>query len=75
MMKYPSIFGTHNGTITPNQTITVSKLYTYSCPSTGGHIEYMKIRNNSGGGINGTEFVDANGKKYNDGMPAIKLFH
>ena len=24
---YPSIFGTHNGTITPNQTITVNTLY------------------------------------------------
>ena len=31
---YPSISGTHNGTITPNQTITVSKLYTYPCSGT-----------------------------------------
>ncbi|MGB7532019.1 MAG: NosD domain-containing protein [Halobacteriota archaeon] len=44
---YPSIFGTHNGTITPNQTITVSKLYTYPCPGTGGHTEYAKIYNDS----------------------------
>ena len=42
---YPSIFGTHNGTITPNQTITVSKLYTYPCPGTGGHTEQVKIWN------------------------------
>jgi parallel beta-helix repeat protein len=44
---YPSIFGTHTGAITPNQTITVSKLYTYPCPGTGGHTEYAKIYNDS----------------------------
>jgi len=42
---YPSIFGTHNGTITPNQTITVSTLYTYPCEGTGGHTEYARIWN------------------------------
>ena len=42
---YPSIFGTHNGTIMPNQPITVSKLYTYPCPGTGGHTEYARIWN------------------------------
>ncbi|MEA2032545.1 MAG: hypothetical protein U9N41_03050 [Euryarchaeota archaeon] len=42
---YPSIFGTHNGTITPNQTATVHKLYTYPCKGTGGHTEYVKIWN------------------------------
>jgi parallel beta-helix repeat protein len=42
---YPSISGTHNGTITPNQTIFVSKLYTYSCPGTGGHTEYAAFYN------------------------------
>jgi hypothetical protein len=45
---YPSISGTHNGTIKPNQTITVKKLYTYSCVGTGGHTEYAKIWNNTG---------------------------
>jgi len=45
---YPSIFGTHNGTIKPNQTITVFKLYTYPCIGTGGHTEYARIWNNSG---------------------------
>jgi parallel beta-helix repeat protein len=45
---YPSISGTHNGTITPNQTITVSKLYTSPCPGTGGHTEYIEITNKSG---------------------------
>ena len=42
---YPSISGTHKGTIKPKQTITVNKLYTYSCDGTGGHTEYVKIRN------------------------------
>ena len=45
---YPSISGTHNGTITTNVDITVSKLYTYPCPGTGGHTEYVKIWNSSG---------------------------
>jgi len=40
---YPSISGNHTGTITLNQTITVSKLYTYPCPGTGGHTEYAAI--------------------------------
>ena len=44
---YPSIFGTHNGTITPNQTINVSKLYTYPCVRTGGHTEYARIWNST----------------------------
>jgi parallel beta-helix repeat protein len=45
---YPSIMGTHNGTITPNQTITVSKLYTYPCTGTGGHSGYVRIWNKTG---------------------------
>ena len=45
---YPSIFGLHNGTIKPDVTIAVSKLYTYSCEGTGGHTEYARIWNNSG---------------------------
>ena len=31
---YPSIIGTHNGTITPSYNISVSKLYTYACVGT-----------------------------------------
>jgi len=42
---YPSIFGMHNGTLTPNQTISVHKLYTYPCNGTGGHTENVKIWN------------------------------
>jgi hypothetical protein len=123
---YPSIMGTHNGTIKPNQTIEISKIYTYPCIGTGGHTEYAKIYNKSlsietlpwngykgdwhnlsfsepfklypnveynytirtgsypqihhntsllttNGWINCTEFVDANGKGYDDWIPAIKL--
>ncbi|MCK4736526.1 MAG: hypothetical protein KAT65_29000 [Methanophagales archaeon] len=44
---YPSIFGTHNGTPTPNQTIPVHELYTYPCKGTGGHSEYVKIWNST----------------------------
>jgi len=125
---YPSISGTHNGTITPNQTITVSTLYTYPCPGTGGHTEYARIYNDSwgietlpwegyggdwhnlsftepfklyadeeykftiitgsypqiiharskpvtGGLINCTTFTDANGKIYDNWIPAIRLYH
>jgi hypothetical protein len=44
---YPSISGRHNGTIRSNETITVHKLYTYPCPGTGGHTEYVKIWNST----------------------------
>jgi len=123
---YPSIFGTHNGTIIPNQTITVSTLYTYPCSGTGGHTEYARIWNSSWEGMeahwNGykgdwhniifdasftlqanltynytiktgsypqihhtdrleaddgiitcSSFVDANGRRYEDWIPAIQL--
>ena len=42
-------FSLDNGTISLNQTIFVSKLYTYSCPGTGGHTEYIKIWNTTTG--------------------------
>jgi len=125
---YPSISGTHNGTIIPSHDINVSKLYTYPCPGTGGHTEYARIWNSSGLDVNATwegyagdwknitfdkpvilmtgktynytirtgsypqiihnqthttldgsfinctEFIDANGKKYEDWIPAIKLY-
>ena len=124
---YPSIFGTHNGTIKPNQTITISKLYTYPCSGTGGHSEKVRLYNDSwsveanwngyqddyynitispsvtllkdheynytirtgsypqiihkqnhttldGSLITCEEFIDVNGKKYNDWIPAIRLF-
>ena len=46
--RYPSISGTHYGTIIPNKTIAVHRLYTYPCSGTGGHSEYVRIENNSG---------------------------
>ena len=127
---YPSILGMHNGTITPNQTINVSKMYTYPCLGTGGHSEYVafynaitgeEIVNGIWNGYQGTvdyhyiefeqsfmlekdvtynytirtgsypqihhtdnlstptgfitcsEFIDANGKRYTDWIPAIRL--
>jgi len=42
---YPSIAGTHNGTIKPNHTVIATKLYTYPCVGTGGHTEYARIWN------------------------------
>jgi PKD repeat protein len=48
---YPSIFGTHNGTIKPNHTVIATKLYTYPCAGTGGHTEYAKIWNETWDGV------------------------
>jgi uncharacterized repeat protein (TIGR01451 family) len=45
---YPSIRGTHTGTIRPNKTIVVHKMYTYPCVGTGGHTEYVRF---SGSGL------------------------
>jgi PKD repeat protein len=124
---YPSISGTHNGTITMTHTVNVSKICVYPCAGTGGHIEYAKIWNASWDGteahwhgyvddwqnlpfdtnftlfagetyyytiitdsypqihhapelltgkgwITCTEFTDVNGKRYNNWIPAIRLF-
>jgi hypothetical protein len=57
---YPSIFGTHNGTITPKYNITVSRMYTYSCAGTGGHSEYIELWNATGW------FVNASWNGYKD---------
>ena len=122
---YPSIAGTHNGTIKPNRTIEVQTLYTYPCGGTGGHTEYARIWNETlevtanwtgysgdwhnvsfddsftlvknetynytirtgsypqihhtdnlsthAGFITCSEFVDANGKRYGNLVPAIRL--
>jgi hypothetical protein len=51
---YPSIRGTHTGTIKPSADINVSKLYTYACAGTGGHTEYIKLYDNSTLIANGT---------------------
>jgi PKD repeat protein len=44
---YPSISGTHNGTITMTHTVNVSTIYLYPCAGTGGHTEYARIWNAS----------------------------
>mgnify|MGYP000341885782 CR=1 FL=1 len=76
---YPSISGTHTGTITPGENITVHRLYTYPCEGTGGHTEYVRIygngidKNASWNGYNGdwqyiyfdNPFVLEEGKTYN----------
>lgn len=49
---YPSIMGMHKGTITPNKTIIVHKMHTYSCVGTGGHTEYVRFYGN---GLNVTK--------------------
>jgi hypothetical protein len=45
---YPSISGRHNGTIAPNADITVTRLYTYPCPGTGGHTKSIELYENDG---------------------------
>ncbi|NQE44975.1 hypothetical protein C5S31_02985, partial [ANME-1 cluster archaeon GoMg2] len=124
---YPSISGTHKGTITPVADLVLRRVYTYPCPGTGGHSEYVKIEGHglnvnatwsgydgedghnitfnepfvrlegnktynftirtgsypqiihesrkeaTGGTINCTEFVDVNGKKYYNWIPAIRI--
>lgn len=126
---YPSLMGTHNGTLRLNYTLNVSRMYTYPCEGTGGHSEYAafyypngaqlangnwngyqgsgdyhyiefeepfvlqqgvtynytirtgsypqihhaKSITNGNGTITCTEFVDANGKRYDDWIPAIHL--
>lgn len=124
---YPSIMGTHNGTITPSHNITVNMMYTYPCAGTSGHSEYVRIWNSTldvvarwdgyagdwhniyfdktfvlykdeiynytiqtgsypqiihkqshitldGCLITCSEFIDVNGKVYDDWIPAIRFF-
>ena len=120
--SYPSIMGTHKGTL------MIQRMYTYPCTGTGGHSEYAAFYDQNGTKIgeghwkgyqsgdyhyitfdapftleigetynytirtgsypqiihnqtltteNGTitcaEFIDANGKRYNNWIPAIRL--
>ena len=124
---YPSIFGTHEGTIVLAKDIQVQKMYTHPSVGTGGHSEYVRIWGNGidesaswsgytgdwhnvafsepftlcagetynytiktgsypqihhtdeleivdSGIIRCTKFTDANGREYNDWIPAIKLW-
>ncbi len=124
---YPSIMGTHNGTIRPNHDVIVSKMCTYPCVGTGGHSEYVRFYNDTwsveanwtgyqgagdyrcivfdnsftlkagltynytiktgsypqilhnrsftvpDGEITCSEFIDANGRRYDDWISAIRL--
>jgi len=123
---YPSIFGTHNGTIKPYKDIYVERMFTYPCAGTGGHSEFVRIWGNGldvnaswegyhgdwhnvtfgeafvlkanvtynytirtgsypqihhtdrlevdEGVIKCEEFIDANGRRYEDRIPAIRLY-
>jgi len=44
---YPTLNGTHTGTMTPNHDIVVKRLVTYPCPGTGGHSDYVTFGNES----------------------------
>jgi nitrous oxidase accessory protein NosD len=46
---YPSIAGTHTGTIVPDRNIRVNRLYTYPCAGTGGHAAYARLWNETTG--------------------------
>ncbi|MGC9444720.1 MAG: hypothetical protein ACP5E9_07345 [Candidatus Methanospirareceae archaeon] len=52
--SYPSISGTHHGTMRPYHDIAVSTLYTYSCAGAGGHTEYIKIWNTTDWNVTAT---------------------
>ena len=123
---YPSIAGTHTGSITPSSDIEINSLYTYPCPGTGGHTKYIRIWDTTfdttaqwngytknwneiafnesftlvknkaynyiiitgsypqiihkkeikitSGTITCKEFIDTNGKVYNDWISCIKLY-
>jgi hypothetical protein len=51
---YPSVSGTFNGTIRPSFNLTVSTLYTYPSPGTGGHTESMELYDSTTLIANGT---------------------
>nr|QNO52690.1 hypothetical protein PKPCIMEP_00010 [Methanosarcinales archaeon ANME-1 ERB6] len=51
---YPSVSGTHTGTITPIRDVNISKLYTYPCSGTGGHTESIELYENNTLIANGT---------------------
>jgi hypothetical protein len=62
---YPSISGTHNGTIEVEHNITINAMYTYSCPGTGGHTELVKIWNETTGDCAEAHWDGYNGDYHN----------
>jgi hypothetical protein len=67
---YPSISGTHEGTIDVYDDITVEKLYTYPYAQIH-HRDELKVVDS--GILKCAEFTDANGNLYDDWIPAIAL--
>ena len=59
--SYPSIAGTHKGTIIPNVNINVSVVEVRSCVGTGGHINYIKF---IGDGISSEAVWDGHNNEY-----------
>lgn len=59
---YPSIFGEHKGNFTPKKDIEINKVYTYPCPGTGGHSEYVAFFYHQ----NETEIGNASWKGYRE---------
>ena len=45
--SYPSVAGTHSGTIMTSFDMEFDTLYTYHCSGTGGHTEYVRIWNDT----------------------------
>lgn len=52
--SYPSIMGTHRGTIKPNHDVFVRRMFTYPHAGTGGHTEYAAFYENDKEIANGT---------------------
>jgi hypothetical protein len=71
-VPYPSMCGIHNGTLIPNQTILVSKLYTYPCQGTGGHTERVTVWNETGVIVN-ANWTGYTGDWHNITFAAITL--
>ena len=65
----------HNITVSPPVNLSRGKEYGYKI-ITGSYpqIIHSQSYDNENGTITCTEFIDANGKRYNDWIPAIKLF-
>jgi hypothetical protein len=66
----------HNLTITPSVILQAGHTYNYTI-ITGSYpqIIHAKSKDVTGGTITCTSFVDANGKRYNELIPAIKLYY
>lgn len=66
---YPSIAGTHTGTLIPLHDIYVQRIYTYPCAGTAGHSEYVAFYYN----VNGTKIKDGSWKGYQENYNYIEL--